>query len=225
MRESSLCRSQATSLLLWLPGRRRPRSPVTQGTSLAMSSTTAPQMSLTVPIAHSALAATVAVPSLSLSLAMDVAPQAVARTGLLLRVLLVVALLVRVLLLAVEIKTEMVGMVVKEVTTTEVLEETLEDRTLATDLKEARAMVAAQEMVVIPVTEALEASLVATQPEDKTVLVKEVTEPTVEAARVVPAKEVRIRALRGRAKVISPDALEQLARLPSAWVSRLRLEA
>lgn len=154
-----------------------------------------------------------------------------ARTGLLLRVLLAAALLVKVLLLTVEIKmdkAEMVGMaimVVREVTTTEELEETLEDRTLATDLKEARATVAAQETAVIRAMGALGASLVATQPEDKmalarTVLVKEVMERIVEAARVVPT-----RALRGRVKVISPDALEQLARLPSAWVSRLRLEA
>lgn len=166
-----------------------------------------------------------AVASLSLSLATDVAPPAVARTGLLLRVLLAAAPLVKVLLLAVEIKTDKAEMVVREVTTTEALEETL-----ATDLKEARATVAAQETAVIRAMGALGASLVATQPEDKmvparTVLVKEVTEQTVEAARVVPTKEVRIRALRDRVKVISPDVLEQLARLPSAWVSRLRLEA
>ena len=163
-----------------------------------------------------------AVASLSLSLATDVVPPVVARTGLLLRVLLAAAPLVKVLLLAVEIKAEMV---VREVTTTEALEETL-----ATDLKEARATVAAQETAVIRAMGALGASLVATQPEDRmalarTVLVKEVTEQTVEAARVVPTKEVRIRALRDRVKVISPDVLEQLARLPSAWVSRLRPEA
>jgi hypothetical protein len=159
----------------------------------------------------------VAVPSLSLSLATDVALPAVARTGLLLRVLLAAVLLVRVLLLAVEIKTE-------------ALEETVVDRTLAAGLKEARATVAAQETVVIPATEALGASLVATQPEDKmvlakTVLAREVMERIVGAARVVPTKEVRIRAPKDRVKVTSPDALEQLARLPSAWVSRLRLEA
>lgn len=189
-------------------------------------------MSFTAPIAQSALAVTVAVASLSLSLATDVALPALARTGLLLPVLLVVALRAKVLLLAVEIKMDRAGMVgmaimVREATTTEVLEETVVDRTLAADLKEARATVA-QEMVVIPAAEALGASLGATQLEDKvvlakTVLVKEVTEPIVEAAaRVVPTKEVRIRV---KVKVTSPDALEQLARLPSAWVSRLRLEA
>lgn len=123
----------------------------------------------------------------------------------------------------------MVGMaitVAKEVTTTEALEETL-GRTLAADLKAVMETVAAQGAVVVPATEALEANLVATQPEDRMVLakmvpVKEVMERIVEAARVVPTKEVRIRVPRDKAKMVSPDALEQLV---STRVSRLRLEA
>lgn len=238
MPRSSLCRSRATSLLLLpLGSRLLPRSPMTRDTSLVTSSTTAPQMSLTAPIARSALEATAAVPSPSPSLVTDAVPPTVARIGPLQRARLP-AVLVRPQLLAVEVKTGrttkvgMETMVAREETTMEVQEEVVVDRILATDLKEARAMVAAQEPVVIQATEALTASLTAMLPEDRVVLgkmvpAKERTEPVVEAAQA--ALVVRARAPRDRGRQIkvttSLDALEQPARLPSAWVSRLKLEA